>query len=370
MRQATRAALCAFVTVAATACSRTAEPIVIGAVAMLKDADGSEDNLRGIRIAIDQANDAGGIAGRRVKVRILKDSGRGELAVHVARQFVEDERVLGVVGHEFSSAMIAAAPVYEGRLAAVSSATSPMLSGISSWVFRVAPSDSLLATDEARLAVARGWRRVAVLYVNDAYGRGHADAFVPAFRALGGVIVSRDPITDTTTSFEVFMHAYRTSHPDAVFVICGPQSYRALLHAVAVQHLTSQIVGGDGWTASLADDPEANGVMWPSVFMLGDTSSVSKHFRTEFHQRFSRDPDAVSAMAYDATRALLEAIRRGGTTRAGVRKALGTPGVLTLGATGPLGFSRGDRVGSVGGMVRVRDGAVHDDVRWSEVPRP
>ncbi|MEP7002459.1 MAG: ABC transporter substrate-binding protein [bacterium] len=220
---------------------------------------------------------------------------------------------------------------------------------------------------EARLAVARKWHRVAILYVNDAYGRGHADAFVPAFRALGGEVVLQDPVTDTTTDFDVFVRAYKASRPDAVFVICGTYSYRAFLRAAAAQHLPSQIFGGDGWASSLATEPYADGVMWPSMFLLNDTATVAVQFRTAFRRRFNREPDAVSAMAYDAARALLEAIRRGGDTRQGVREALASPGVLAIGATGPISFRRGDRVGGVGGGVRVRDGAIHTDMRWNEL---
>ncbi|MEP6732813.1 MAG: ABC transporter substrate-binding protein, partial [bacterium] len=151
------------IAVAIAGCSRKPEPIWIGAVGMLHDADASEDNLRGMRIAIDEANQTGGIRGRRVELRILRDSGLGELAARVAQEFVADERILAVMGHEFSSAMIAAAPVYNGKLAAVSTATSPQLSGISPWVFRVLASDSALAVVEARAFIAKGWRRVAML---------------------------------------------------------------------------------------------------------------------------------------------------------------------------------------------------------------
>ncbi|MEP7002460.1 MAG: hypothetical protein ABI969_18360, partial [bacterium] len=75
---ATRATRCALLSVSVlAACSHATEPLMIGAVGMLKDGDDSEDNLRGIRIAIDQANESGGIRGRRIDLRILKDSGRG-----------------------------------------------------------------------------------------------------------------------------------------------------------------------------------------------------------------------------------------------------------------------------------------------------
>jgi len=61
---------------------------------MLTDADEGEDNLNGIRIAVNEANREGGVGGRRVELKIRRDSGRGELAVRIAQQFVADERIV------------------------------------------------------------------------------------------------------------------------------------------------------------------------------------------------------------------------------------------------------------------------------------
>lgn len=343
-------------------CAQPTEPIWIGAVSKHDNADGSEDNLRGIRIAVDQANRAGGINGRRVEVRILVDSGRGEVAVRIAREFVADKRVVGVLGHEFSSAMIAATPVYEGKLAAVTTGTSPELSGISPWVFRIAQSDSALALDVARLFYEKGWRRLGILYVNDVYGRGLVRTFVPAFRALGGEVVRRDPVTDTTTDFAVYVRAYKQSHPHAVFVVGGPGVVDALLHATAAQQLEARIVGANGWTASLSRtaaptrDGKADGMIVPREFLMADSLSVSTRFRRDFAARFGYEPDVNAALSYDGALAMLEAIRRGGADRAGVKKALAGAVTLGKGTTGPISFQRGERVGGVGGFVRVARG--------------
>ncbi len=339
-------------------CSQPSDPIWVGAVSMYNNADGSEDNLRGIRIALNQANRAGGIHGRRVELMIRHDSGRGELAVRIAREFVADERVVGVLGHQFSSAMIAATPIYEGTLAAVTTGTSQELSDISPWVFRIAQSDSALALDEARLFYEKGWRRMAILYVNDVYGRGLVRTFVPAFRALGGEIVRRDPVTDTTTDFDVFVRAYKQSKPDAVFILSGPDAVDALLRSAAARQMPAQILGSDGRTAtlptdSLTPDPTPDGRVVPPDYLLPDPRSVSALFRREFLSNFGYDPDAGAALSYDATLAMLEAIRRGGADRAGVRKSLAGAMTLAKGTTGPISFSRGERVGGVGGFVRV-----------------
>jgi branched-chain amino acid transport system substrate-binding protein len=358
----------AAVLLAASGCMER-EPILVGAAIDLAEGDPKEDNLRGIRLAVDEANGAGGIHGRRIEVIVGRDEALGEAAVRVAHGFVANPRIIGVVGHTSSAAMLAATPVYDGKLAVVSpNATSPQLTGISRWVFRVAPSDSALGADEAKLFFAQGWRRAAIVYANDAWGRDLSGAFTVAFSALGGTVISRDPITDETTDFEPFLHAYEKTRPDVVMVICGGISGTAFVKGAGASHLRAQIIGSDGWPAAVAREPAAEGAAWPAAYSSADTQVVAIRFRRAFSKRYGYEPDAFAAQGYDAALAVLEAIRRGGTTREGVRRALADTGTLTMGATGPISFRHGDRIGSVGGLLRVTKGQLKLEARWIDVP--
>ena len=70
--------------------------------------------------------------GRRFEIVFADDSGGGVRASAIAQQFVDSTRIVAVVGHVNSGAMVAAAHVYDKHLAAVATtATSPSLTGIS-----------------------------------------------------------------------------------------------------------------------------------------------------------------------------------------------------------------------------------------------
>ena len=179
---------------ALSACAVSKEPYVVGAVGPWKVGYGLQ-NLQGVQLAAEEINKAGGISGHRLQVDLRDDAGEGAKAAKIAQEFVDNPAVSAVIGHVNSSGMLAAAPIYDGQLAAIAtSATSPDLSGISSWVFRAISSDSLngiaLANFATRLG-QRGSNTVAVLYENNTYGRGLADSFR---RSYHGDIVSLDPI--------------------------------------------------------------------------------------------------------------------------------------------------------------------------------
>ena len=146
--------------------------------------------------------------------------------------------------------MVAAAHVYNNHLPAVATtATSPMLSGISDWTFRVISSDSANGRTIARSPSVIKYKRAVILYENNSYGRGLADNFR---RAFGGQVLSFDPIAEgTDQNFEPYVSWYKHEKPDVVFVAGTDASGLAFLHEARRQQLTAELVGGDGWRLSL-----------------------------------------------------------------------------------------------------------------------
>jgi branched-chain amino acid transport system substrate-binding protein len=158
-------------------------------------------NRRGVELALAEINATGGVNGQPLTILFRDDRGDGSRAAEIAQEFVDADEVSAVIGHVTSGAMIAAAKVYDGKLAAVATtASSAALTGISPWVFRVISSDSSNGVDLARFAERLGKRRAAVLYENDPYGRGLADAFR---RQFSGEVIGFDPIDADGTDAEV-----------------------------------------------------------------------------------------------------------------------------------------------------------------------
>lgn len=327
------------------------------------------DNLVGIQIAVDEANAAGGVLGRRLELVVADDHGVGTDAARVAEQFVNDPSIVAVVGHSISQAMLGAVSIYDGHLAAVgSTTTAPGLTNVSHWFFRAARSDAALGAQLAGFAIAQHWNRIAILYENDDYGRMLARSFRSRAEHLGGTVVSNDSFIDGDSDLTIFAQMYARLQPDVIVVICTDGSARAFLQAAVAHHLKSHIIGADGWTASLATTPSADGVFIPSAFLPDDNRPRAEYYRERFRARYGREPDAVSALAYDAARAVIAAIAQGGATRQGVQRALASKEFVVDGASGAVRFKDGDRVGSGGGLVQVRDGKFNTYLRWPDEP--
>ena len=311
----------------------TAGPLTEGYARMVRNA---------VVMAADEVNSAGGVRGARLKVVAQDDGGDGVKAAQIAEGFLADASIKAVVGHANSGAMVGAARVYDrGLVAVIPSATSPELTGVSPWVYRVTTNDSTNGANLARFAAGLRPRRVAVLYENNTYGRGLAAAFRANYP---GQLVGVDPIGGDGRLVEPFISYYKQVQPDLVFVAGTELSGQALLREARRQGFATRWVAGDGWSGVVTDTAASEGVYVAVPFSIRDTRAEAVKFVEAFRTRYGVEPDANAAMAYDATRLLAKAMTEVGFGRDDIRGYLAqVRGDRTFpGVTGALRF-RPDR---------------------------
>lgn len=332
-----------------TSCGKGATSYSIGAAGPWKEGYGLMSR-RGIDLAVDEINRTGGINGAQLKIVARDDEASGSRAATIAQEFVGNPDIVAVVGHVNSGAMLAASRIYDGQLTAVATtASSPDLTGVSKWTFRVISSDSLNGVTLARFASRIGGtnetlKYASVLYENDAYGRGLADAFRRAFR---GTIVSFDPIGEDVNP-EPFVSYLKMKAPGIVFVAGREGSALNLLREARRQGFEAVFIGGDGWQGVVADPIAAAGAYVGTSFNAEDADPAVRRFVQAFETRYQVKPDAFAALAYDATRLVAAALTKNGGTRRGVRDYLASLEAAKPfeGVTGPVYFnSSGDPIG-------------------------
>ena len=333
------------------------EPVLLGMAGPFKESFGIA-NTRGAELAVAEINAAGGIGGDSLLIEYRDDGGEGAKAAVVAQEFVDNQRIVAVVGHVTSGAMLAAAKVYDGHLAAVATtASSATLTGISRWVFRVISSDSANGVDLAKFAGRIGKRRAAILYENDAYGRGLADAFR---RSFAGEVISVDPIGFDGALAPVYMEWLAARRPDLIFVAGTERTGLAFIAAGRAAGLNAEFLGGDGWTGLVSDPAVAEGALVGAPFTALDPRPEAQRFVQSYRARFGgAEPDGNAALAYDAVQLLAAAVRAVGRDRAEIRDWLAarrTAGAHA-GITGAVAFDdNGDPVGKAFTMTRVSNG--------------
>ena len=327
-----------FVTMLATASCGTSGSLTFGAAGPWKEGYGAM-NRRGIELALAEINARPERAGAPLHIDFQDDEGSGQVASRIAQRFVDSKEVVAVVGHVNSGAMVAAAQVYDGHLAAVATtATSPALTGISRWAFRVIASDSSNGSDIAAFAGRLGRTRAAILYENNTYGRGLADAFR---RAFGGSVISMDPIGEGADQpLDAYVSYFKLTKPDVVFIAGTEESGLAFLREARSQQLPADLVGGDGWSGLSADTVRSHGVYVGVPFTAEDPRPDAQRFVASFVARYRMRPDNNAALAYDATVLLYAAAMKAGPNRAKIRDYLAslTAATACQGVSGPIAF--------------------------------
>jgi branched-chain amino acid transport system substrate-binding protein len=345
------------------ACHRDPGSFTIGAAGPWKESYGVMTR-RGIDLAVEEINHTGGIRGVPLRIIAKDDEADANRATAIAQEFVRDNHVLAVVGHVTSGAMLAAAKVYDGELTAVAtSASSPDLTGVSPWIFRVISSDSLNGVGLGRFASQIGgtdplMKHAAVLYENDAYGRGLADAFRRNFR---GTIVSFDPIDDGLTNAEPLVSFFQQTKPGIVFVASRDQAALAILREAKRQKLDALFLGGDGWQSIVTDTAASEGAYVGTSFNSEDSSPRVQRFVRAFEKRYDMPPDAFAALGYDATMLVAKAIAKKGGDRRAVRDYIASLDAEHPfeGVAGAVYFSEGgDPLGMGFRVARVTHGAL------------
>lgn len=337
------------------ACAGQPADVTIGAAGPWNEGYGAM-NKRGIDLAIDEINAAGGVLGRPLRLIARDDGADGAKAAAIAAEFVNNPAISAVVGHVNSGTMVAAAKIYDGFLPAVATtATSPDLTGISPWVFRVIASDSATGVELGRFAHRLGHGRAAILYENDSYGRGLADAFRRGFE---GTIISIDPIPSGDGDYEPYISFLKERDPGLIFVAGTEASGMAILREARRQKLIADFLGGDGWTGVVAE-PAAENAWVGAPFTASDTRAEAKRFVTAFRARYNMTPDGNAALAYDATKLLAKVIGDVGADRGEIRERLANLDERNAyrGVTGQIRFdANGDPVGRTAVIARVDGG--------------
>lgn len=179
--------------------------------------------VAGARLAVQDINAAGGVLGNDA---VLHEGDSGDTTVDIANPEVDRLMALGVhaiIGAASSAvSKLVIDKITGANIIHFSPAnTSPDFTDYADngMYFRTAPSDLLQGKVLADQVAKQGNETVAVLYRQESYGVGLAEAFKNSFEAAGGTV---DPFTayavDTET-FDAEIEAIVSAAPDAVVVI-------------------------------------------------------------------------------------------------------------------------------------------------------
>ena len=199
-----------------------AEPIKIGSVMRLSiGAEHGIPSRRGVEMAVDEVNKAGGINGRQVELIVEDEKDSPAAAVNAVQKLINVDKVVAIVGPMTSGDMMAAGKIAnDAKVVAISpTATTPKLSGYGASLCRGCSridKQAQVLTDY----VAKTWKpkTVAIFFSNEPYGKGCADLFTKFFEKHGIKVVATESFMRGSRDFKAQLTKIKGANPDILFI--------------------------------------------------------------------------------------------------------------------------------------------------------
>ncbi len=284
--------------------------------------------LQGATLAVEEANANGGYKGIPFKILPHNDVGLwGAAANEVVKMGDEGVwAIMGTIDDINSHVGIRVALKLEIPWVNTSDPDPTFTETNIPWVVRCIADDrqSSYALVE-HIYREKGLERVAVLRVNNRYGRVGVMEFRDAALRVGNPIVLEVRYNDGETDFDVQLERVKNSNPDAVVLWGNALEMGLILNRMRELGMDYPVFPSDRAVNPLFIETageNANGIITTCQYNPKADNAKLKAFQKNYQERFGQEPDVFAAHAYDGMNMTINAIRKVGLNKYLIRDEL------------------------------------------------
>jgi branched-chain amino acid transport system substrate-binding protein len=287
-----------------------------------------ESMRNGIRLAVDEINDIGGINGRKIELIERDDEAKNEVGAKIADELTR-QKVVATIGIVNTGVGLASIDAYQKAkiplMIAVSTGTSLTRkyappAAPENYIFRVAPTLDL----EAKVLVAdvkrKGFNSLAILADGTAYGEAGLKAFQQQAKQAGLEVVAEERFKIGDQDMSAQVKRAKAAGAEALIVWgIGPELAAIARNKDAAGWKVPML---GSWTFSMRNFIDGSGragegALMPQTFIQDIGSSSKNSFLLAYKRAFKTDriPSPMSAaQGYDGMHLLYLAIRQANST--------------------------------------------------------
>jgi len=312
--------------------------------------------VNSIKLAVDQANTAGGINGAHINLFIEDGKTDPAAGFEAIKKLATVNGCKVIIGPMISGAVLSSGQwALDNKVLLISpSATSPDIAQ-QAWrqfFIRTATTDDIQGKAMAKIITDGGYTKVAFMVQNNQYGVGIANA-VTAALAGKATIVSNIHYDPAKLDYLSELQQIKAAAPDVIVHAGYEDDAIVVFHQAAQLGLTKSAVKG-GWITSegvKADktiaDAQAAAFMVQNVVGTNPVSQGTLYdtFAAAYKAKYGVDAGTYNDTVYDATNLAIAAMKTAGTTDAArIAAAVLAAGNNYAGVSGPITFNQyGDR---------------------------
>jgi len=257
----------------------------------------------GVKLAVKEINAAGGILGRKVDLQSLDTQTNPGVAKALSQKAVDDGAYV-VMGPVFSGSIIVS--MAETKKAEVTNFTGGEAAGITQqgnpYIFRTSFTQSTAMPKLARyIKDTLKAKSVAVIWVNNDFGKGGRDAITKALEAEGIKVVADISTDPGQVDFSSAVLKVKQSNADAAFVYTNEEESARALREFKKQGYDKPIIGETTLTGQkvieLAGDA-ANGAVAHVGLTVDAPQATVKAFDDKFQKEYKYKSDHNGMKGY------------------------------------------------------------------------
>ena len=326
-------------------------------------ADG-KSALNGAKLAVKQANQAGGINGKMIELVVYDDQASPKQAVPISNKLIEKDKVVAAISGSYSGATRAAAGVFQSaEIPYISAyAVHPEITKAGNYVFRTSFMGEVQGRAGAKLIGATLQRkRVVLITLKNDFGKSLAAGFKEAAGQFNLQIVNEYEYSIKDRQFGPIVAKVKADAPEAIyatgyFFTAGP-----LVSQLRAAGITVPVIGQEGYDSEQfikIAGKASEGTIITTSLDRDSNSSETRSFISEFEAMAGHKVDMVAASGHTAMKVLVAAMKKAGTTSpSAIRNAIAQTNLVA--STGNISFNDLGEVQKNVQIQVVRDGDFH-----------
>ena len=279
--------------------------------------------IEGLQLAIDEANEAGGINGKKIELVSVDDKSEAAESINAATKLISDDDVKVIVGPATTGLVLAETQTATDAKVPIIApcATSPEATvengKVKPYVFRSCFIDPQQGEVMATFAAKDLKAKTAVIYVDNSsdYSKNLGKVFKEKFEAAGGKVVMEEAFLQKDQDFKATLTKLKTANADVMFVPAYYEEVGKIVKQAREMGINSAILGTDGWDDTKVVDIAGADALNNTFFSThySEKDAEVQGFIEAYKKKYNRAPNVFAALGYDAGKMLVDALKRAGS---------------------------------------------------------
>lgn len=277
---------------------------------------------KGIKLAIDEINENGGINGKKIEYILEDDKSDPVEAVKAYDKLIEKNAnaIIGPISLENTKAV--ANKSSQKKIAIISPTVgSESITEDSGNIFRTCFTNSAQGKVLANFSIDALQAKSAAILRNKSsnYSNEIADAFKNQFTQRGLKILADEGYEENDLDFKTQLENIEKENPDLILVPENSEKDLIIAKEIKEDQIDAKIIGSDGWDGALDLTDKSSEELLDSIYFVShyardDQSETVKEFVDSYQAKYKKMPSAFSALAYDSVYILKDAFEKANST--------------------------------------------------------